>query len=237
MKTAALYACGRVVVARSHLEAYEQLSDEEKHAQMVSGFYDPDTGEFVADLYKDHFYEKKILLIRHGQADRESLNPSLTAQGVAETKEVTQYLGQFDLQKVNCFVSPLKRCLETAAIIAETLGLKFEVRPEIMETPTFLTVGESFTLDSRRDEYPQYEWPEEDDWQVEYEDAETFTQRVARVLQHLPAASLLVSHFGVVTNMAKLALCGEKCQEKGVPTASLTYIDNQEVKCFGKVIE
>lgn len=204
---------------------------------MVSGFYDPDTGEFCADIYRDHFYQKKILLIRHGQAEKDKLNPSLTAQGISETQEVTKCLGRFDLADYTCYVSPLKRCLETARIIAESSQLTFEVNPQIMETPTFLEEGESFELESRKHEFPEFEWPEDAGWTVAYEEQERFLDRVASVLQKLPEHSILVSHFGVVTNMAKLALCGEKCREKGVPTASLTFIDNQEVKCFGKVIE
>jgi len=237
VKTAALYLHGRVVVAKSHLEAYQQLNELEKQSQMVSGFYDPDTKEFCADICRDHFYQKKILLIRHGQASKDKLNPSLTAQGISETQEVTKYLGRFDLKDYKCYVSPLKRCLETAKIIANSSGLTFEVYPQIMETPTFLEEGESFELESRIQEFPEFKWPDDKGWTVTYEEKKIFLDRVASVLQKLPERCILVSHFGVVTNMAKLALCGDKCKEKGVPTASLTFIVNQEVKCFGKVIE
>lgn len=49
-KVAALYCNGRLVTGRSHLDAWEQLSEEEKEGQITSGFFDLDTKEFMSDL-------------------------------------------------------------------------------------------------------------------------------------------------------------------------------------------
>lgn len=237
MKTAALYICGRLVVAKSHLEAYQQLSEAEKESQMISGFYDSETGEFCADKLKDHFYRKKMLLMRHGQSQQNSIDPDLTAQGVEETEEVTKYLGQFDLSGFKAYVSPLLRCLKTANIIQSNINIDFEVKEDIIETPTFLKEGESVHIQNRQNEFPQFQWKTDQDFCLHHEEECDFIERISQVLKLLPQKSILVSHFGVVTNIAKLALCGEKCQETGIPTASLTYINDQKVMCYGKVIE
>ena len=49
-KIAALYCNGRLVTGRSHLDAWEQLSEEEKEGQITSGFFDLDSKEFMSDL-------------------------------------------------------------------------------------------------------------------------------------------------------------------------------------------
>lgn len=49
-KVAALYCNGRLVTGRSHLDAWEQLSEEEKEGQITSGFFDLDSKEFMSDL-------------------------------------------------------------------------------------------------------------------------------------------------------------------------------------------
>jgi len=235
MRTAALYLRGRVVIGRSHLEAFQKLSDAEKNEYMVSGFYEEATGEFCADMCRDHFYNKKIVLIRHGQCqyDQCQIDPALNAQGISETEEVTDYLGHFDLTDYKCFTSPMLRCLQTTEIIQKKLGIQFEVKQNLMETPTFLNQEETFELKSRRSEFPKFRWPEEESWELRSENEATFMQRVASILRSLPSKSILISHFGVVTHMAKFALCDEKVMKAKVPTASLTFIDNQEVKCFG----
>lgn len=49
-KVAALYCNGRLVTGRSHLDAWEQLSEEEKEGQITSGFFDLNSREFMSDI-------------------------------------------------------------------------------------------------------------------------------------------------------------------------------------------
>jgi hypothetical protein len=67
MMKAELFVGGCIVIGDSHLDAFQLLSVEEKDADLVSGFFDPETHEFVSDMEKDHFFDKEMYLIRHGQ--------------------------------------------------------------------------------------------------------------------------------------------------------------------------
>lgn len=237
MRTAALYIHGRIVVGRSHLEAFEQLSEEEKCSNDISsGFFDNETGEFAGYDAREHFYNKKILLIRHGKSHQDSLDPGLCEDGVSEVEKVLKHLSSFDLEGFMGYTSPLLRCLETTRPISESTGVRFAVRPELMETPTFLEPGESYWVQSRKEEFPEYDWPAGEGWDVHYESYNSFRDRTHQILKKLPNRTILISHRGVVTNMAKLALCDEKVTQCGVPTASVTYIDNREVKCLGRTL-
>lgn len=234
MRRAALYVHGRVVVADSHLGAYQSLTIEERTEYIVSGFIDVDTGEFDSDLAKDHFYNKEIYMVRHGETiDPDHPDPPISQQGQQQATQLAQQLVDHDLAEFECYTSPLLRCLQTADIIAKICKLNFVVEPSLMETPSFLKKDETYELPNRKGHFPNFRWPTTERWFLQQEDRTTFAGRVRTVLQRLPRKAILISHFGVISNMACLALCNERAIECGVPTASLTHIDNQEVKCLG----
>jgi len=58
-KVTALCCEGKIVTGRSHLDAWEQLSEEEKNGQIESGFYDLETKEFVTDLCDEKETDRK----------------------------------------------------------------------------------------------------------------------------------------------------------------------------------
>lgn len=235
MRVAALYIRGRIVVGRCHLDAFEQLSEEEKCAQDISsGFLNEETGEFSGYEAKEHFFNKKIMLMRHGKSHQDDLDPALCDQGIEEIHSLVQQLNHFDLTDFVGYTSPLLRCLMTAEIVAKATGLRFSVHPRLMENPYSLEPEEVLYIESRRHQFPNYEWPVERGWDLKHETKSEFRERTLGVLKTLPSKAILVSHRGVVLNMAKLALCDEKVMQHGIPTASLTYIDNREVKCLGK---
>lgn len=234
MRRAALYVHGRVVVADSHLGAYETLTIEERREYIISGFLDEVTGEFDADLAKDHFYNKEMYMIRHGETTNPNEHdPPISQQGQEQAMNMALQLKQEkNLSKFQCFTSPLLRCLQTADIFSKICNLEFIVDPALIEIPSFLAKDELFLLLSRKCDFPNFKWTFEDNL-VAHETESAFIDRIKKVLQRLPHKSILVSHCGFISNMAALALCNEKMMECCVPTASLTHIDNQEVKCLG----
>lgn len=233
MQTAALYTHGRVVVGVSHLDAYQKLTPQEKDSDLTSGFFDPETGEFLSDLHREHFFNKKILLIRHGEARcDDGCDPELSETGIKQVEKMKEYLCQIDLDGFVGFTSPLHRCVQTTHILVSCLGVRFSVNADLVETPGF-----PFTIKNRREDYDDLEWPTDQDWDVECETERSFVERIGDVLKRLPPKCILISHSGFVTNMAKLALCDEKIIECGVPNASITYIDDQEVKCLGRTVD
>lgn len=238
MKRAALYCAGRVVMGHSHLDAWQQLNEDEKNGHITSGFFDSESGEFLSDLAKEHFYNKKICLIRHGciQFDG-SIDPAMSDLGFSEVKEMAEQLSHMDLTDFVGFTSPLLRCLQTATVLHDMLGLNFTVNPDIMENH-FNIISEALAsktqIANRKSDFPKLNWTSEHYFNPKRETGDEFIERIGRVLSKLPHKCILISHCGVVTNMARLALCDERVDEHGIPTASVTFIDNQEVKCLGR---
>lgn len=238
MRIAALYIHGRVVLGASHLDAFEQLTPEEKDSDDISsGFFNQETMEFDGYVEHEHFFNKKIMLMRHGKPRNDDLDPGLSNEGINEVIQVARQILQFNLTGFTGYTSPMRRCLETARIVHEYTGLTFSVAPELMETPPFLNEGETFFLKKHCDQFPNYNWPDCSGWHIEAEPTSAFRQRVGTVLRGLPTRSILVSHRGLVENMARMALCDEKVRFHGVRTASLTFIEDQHVRCLGRTLD
>lgn len=237
MLRAALYVGGRIVVGHCHLDAYQQLSEAEKDSHLVSGFYDSNSEEFKSDMDKDHFYNKEMVLVRHGRVEvSDSPDPDLSDEGRGCVQLTTQTLKKNQFEDAACFVSPMLRCLRTAAIIQEAMNVRFKIMPEVMETPSLTKSDEGFCVKNRHDQFPQFDWPQESDWCIPQEDPATFMSRVKETLKQLPTRSIVVTHYGYICNMAKIALCDDRAKlmiEQGIPTASVTYINKQVVRRLG----
>ena len=237
MFKAALYVGGRIVVGHCHLDAYQQLTDAEKDSDLVSGFYNPHSEEFMSDMDKDHFYNKEMYLVRHGRVgDCESSDPDLSEEGRGSVGVAAQTLKDCEFDDAACYVSPMLRCLRTAAIIQEVMNVRFKIMPEVMETPSLNKSDEGFCVKNRHEEFPQFDWPQAKDWCIGPEEPGAFLERVKDTLKQLPARSIVVTHYGYICNMAKLALCDNRAKlmiEAGIPTASVTYINRQMVRRLG----
>ena len=83
----------------------------------------------------------EIILVRHGEVNWRSkkagsafghLGPSLSEKGKKSAKKVALYLGRENDLAV-MYTSPLQRARETAAIIAEQIGLQPKVKEDLRE--------------------------------------------------------------------------------------------------------
>lgn len=237
MRKAALYVHGRIVLGDSHLEAYKKLSSVEQNERLVSGVFDTETEEFDSEMPDEHFYNKELLLIRHGDCtDPEEPDTELSDFGRDEVRNLAQVLKTtFDLKEMTGISSPLLRCLQTSLILHELLDIPFKVQSEVIETPLFLEDGQQYRLQNHRSKFPQFQWPTSEDWILTKESFSNFLNRTRHALQHLPHQCIVVTHYGFICNLAKLALCDTKVQEieRDIPPASVTHIYRQEVKCIG----
>jgi probable phosphomutase (TIGR03848 family) len=90
-----------------------------------------------------------ILLVRHAVADETGKRlygrqpgVHLSQAGRRQAQEVTARLRELSLAAV--YSSPLERCMETAAPIAEALGLDAIVEPDLVETDEGAWTGKTF---------------------------------------------------------------------------------------------
>lgn len=236
MKTAALCVEGRIVVGSSHLDAYEKLTTSERDASdFVSGVFNSDTSEFEADCQSQHFYDKEILLIRHAAVlDPNNPDSPISEAGIKQAR-LLAYTINVDLNEFVGLTSPLLRCLQTSQIIQEVLDNKFQVEPQLAERPGFLEEGESFSVPSRQDKFPEFQWPTSDEFTFASESPHYFLDRTEQILHRLPRKSILVTHRGFICNLVRLALNNGQAQvieNKGVAPASTIYINRQKLQCF-----
>lgn len=233
MKKAALYVKGKIVVGFNHGDAFSKLSEEEQHQEILSGFFDDETEEFLGDDDAQHFYDKSIFLIRHALVDdKENPDPDISYEGERQVKSLASSMRSNNLNDYEFICSPFLRCLKTAAILQESLGLKISVEPRLAETPMFLEDGEQFFLKNHSQTFSSFQWQTEKDFVLESETKQSFRQRTLIVLKSLPHRCVLITHFGVISNITKLALCEQKAinvLKEGLPPASVTHIHQQEV--------
>ncbi|WP_019873715.1 histidine phosphatase family protein [Sporichthya polymorpha] len=72
-----------------------------------------------------------VVLVRHGQAERGTTDPGLSARGREEANAVAKALAGEPVEAVYC--SPQRRALETAAPLCAELGLRAQVRDGLAE--------------------------------------------------------------------------------------------------------
>lgn len=234
MRTAALYVHGRIVLGDSHLEAFRKLSALEQNEHLISGVFDTETEEFDSELPDEHFYAKEMLLIRHGDCeDPEEPDTELSDFGKNEIRKLASVLRQtFDLKDMVGISSPMLRCLQTSLILHELLDIPFQIQSEVMEIPMFLENGQQYRLQNHRSKFPQFQWPTSDDWILTKETLRNFIDRTRFALQHFPHACIVVTHYGFICNLTRLALCDTKGVQE-VPPGSVTHICKHNVKCIG----
>jgi broad specificity phosphatase PhoE len=147
-----------------------------------------------------------LVLIRHGETDwnvegryQGQADPPLNARGVEQSKELAEHLEEFGLQIL--YTSPLKRCAQTARIVADRLGIQVKAEPRLME----IHQGDWQTrLRAEINElYPELfrRW-ESEPWEVSPPNGESLYQVQERVInsvedikhKHLQARVGLVTH-------------------------------------------
>ena len=240
MKRAALYVAGRIVIADSHLQAYESLDEQERNESIASGVLDSETAEFVADLARDHFYNKQIILIRHCQTEDESqTDPALSSDGWEQAWKLSDCLQRMglDLSEFSGITSPFLRCLQTCSALNRNLRKTFRVDPDVMETPTFLREGQNFYVHNRAILFPDMDWHNTEDWVCGYESREDFKNRIKQVLHNIPEKSIIITHYGLIKKMVQFATCQEQVErvKMDIPQASITFIDRLKVECIGRI--
>lgn len=157
--------------------------------------YDADSELLAASLPKEvrAILPNSVVFLRHGQTDWNRLGKvmgqcdiPLNREGIIQARESAQKLRNFEITRI-C-TSPLKRCEETAQIVAKELGLQYQVIPELRERNW--GVFESGPPENRRTAY---------DAPPGGETKEFFDKRVALGLSYLDPLerTLLVSHSGV----------------------------------------
>jgi len=238
MRKAALYVQGRIVLGDSHLEAYHKLAVCEQDKSVISGTFNTDTEEFEADKVIDHFYDKELILIRHGKStDPNEPDPSISDEGEKQIRKLISVLQTFDLKDFVGITSPLLRCLQSSLILHELLNIDFQIQPEVMEFPFFLEEGQKYRLQNHHAKFPHFKWPTTEAWVLNKECGCEFLDRTRLALQHFPHKAIVMTHFGFIFNMARFALCGKKAEEffKGISPASVTHINKQDIRCLAQV--
>lgn len=230
---AAFYIGGKIVVGDSHLACWEKLSKEEQDSNFESGFYDPASDQFISEAERRFLDQRELYLVRHGHPYTcDDPDPDIDREGEMQVMEAAEILSAQNTQGFCGFTSPLLRCLRTASIIHEMLGIKFIVVPEAMESPNFMKDREVFKLKNRSHLFPQFEWPSSQEWHVLPESPHDFYVRVKEILHQFATRSIVVTHFGFIHLTAKIALCKELFTYE-FPPASITYFSRHDYKRLG----
>lgn len=230
---AALYINGKIVTGDSHLSCWQRLSEEEQNSSIDSGFFDQDSGQFISEHEREFLDKKELYMVRHGHSvPCDDPDPDIDSQGILQSNRVAEILSRQNLDGFCGITSPLLRCLRTASIIKDALGITFTVVPEIMETPHFLKNKEVFKLKNRADDFPQFVWPSSHEWHVLPETPLDFYRRVKDVLHNIHDHSIVITHFGFINLTAKIALC-KQLFSNNFPLASITYFYKHDCKRLG----
>jgi phosphohistidine phosphatase SixA len=202
---AALYTNdGKLVTGSHHGEAFGKLTVEEQVGELTSGFVDPKTGKFISDNLE--FYVKKIILLRHANAQQVGEDPGLTKIGRLQGEQAANFLYSniHDLSEHVGFCSPKQRCQQTGNIISKNVNLQFDVNDKFVD-------------------------------QLDSEDPKKFMIRLRSVLHLLPEKSVIISHCKFILNIAQLAIKSDDLGEcNGLPSASVTLIDHHKLIWLGR---
>ncbi len=162
-----------------------------------------------------------MFLMRHGESlfnaeksrtgdDPGIADPALTARGAEQARDVATFLGGASIRRI--VSSPYTRALETAAIVANALGLAITVDAGVGErTAFFCDVG---TPGARlRERWPNLDLDHLDDvWWPTFEESESaLAVRCERFREGLVEAGdwtglLVVSHWAFIRELTGLAV-------------------------------
>ncbi|MBI4024017.1 MAG: alpha-ribazole phosphatase [Verrucomicrobia bacterium] len=166
---------------------------------------------------------KNLLLLRHGDIGTKHrhrfigrLDVSLTALGRRQASAAAKLVCSYQPQR--CLCSPLKRCIETARVVAEGSELKIEIMSDLREIDfgrwekkTFDEICETDADAVKRwtDFQPAFSFPDG-------ESLKSFLSRVHSVAMSLVSCAeetvLVVTHGGVIRALICHFLRLEPCQ-------------------------
>lgn len=219
MSLKAVFSQGYMGTGVTHGDAFGKLPPHVKSGnEFLSGTWDVDTDRFEGDG-QSFSYAKTILLVRHGDpAAPYDVNPDpgLSEAGALQVRKVAVRMRSEKYDGFEAFCSPYLRCLETAAILRDALGLRVTVDPWLAYDP------------GARDHAAEFlgaEWVRRG--------AEP-ASRARAVLDRLPPKCVVVSHSAVIEDLTRLIDAGA---EGGVPTASMTLVLNKKVLYVGRVAD
>ena len=130
----ALYLDGKIMTGLTHGHAFAKLSEDEKNKadDIISGFFNEKTQQFIDVDNNLEFYTKSIILIRHGSVNK--VDSNLSEQGIEEVKKVAYLLcKKINLDNITAYVSPYPRCRQTAQIIADNTRIKVKISASLGE--------------------------------------------------------------------------------------------------------
>lgn len=122
---AALCVGDKVVVGANHGDAFSKLNQDEKIGEIESGFLDTATGRFFTEEYD--FYLKQIYVIRHGEADGQNFDASLTNTGIQQCIGCADFLAAQESSDFEIYCSPYHRCIQSAQIISKIIAVPYQV--------------------------------------------------------------------------------------------------------------
>ena len=162
-----------------------------------------------------------MILIRHGQShfnlhfgatriDPGIVDPGLTDEGSEQVASAAESLRGEDLRRI--IASPYTRTLETAAILAEQLGLEIAIEPLVRER-SFFTCDIGTSRSDLATRWPDLDFSELDErWWHEPEEPESVMQARCRSFSQLAAGFedwphvLVVSHWAFIKGLTGEAL-------------------------------
>ena len=120
----AIFVRDKIITGSHHGDAFSKLTEEEKNAELLSGFFDNDHLKFITD--DEVIYLKDIIILRHAQSDLRVEDGPITSNGRAQAFKAAFFLKQLCLTGYSGFCSPYLRCKQTSAIIHEVCCMPFE---------------------------------------------------------------------------------------------------------------
>jgi broad specificity phosphatase PhoE len=182
----------------------------------------------------------EIYLIRHGQSSANSAgilagrDPSvgLTDLGRAQANDLARYLKERKIDRI--YSSPLTRCLETIAPLANEIGKKIILDEAFIEMDYGLWSGEKLSKLSKKVEWRQIQ---KDPAKFRFPEGESFKEMHHRISERIPdilvpGKTILICSHGDVIKMMISYLIGLKLnsfQQFFVEPASITqfYVGEQ----------
>lgn len=171
----------------------------------------------------------ETILVRHAQSEYNAgltkfLDSDISEQGMIQAKAVSQYiLERFpNIKEFTGFVSPYRRCLQTARVISQHTGLSFHVTPGPRE---IMTKYDTFMLENHKEHFPEFTWGHDERLVFLNETDEQFIDRIKSFhdsVNHIDK-KIIVSHGTPINTFYELS-----CQIP--PTAdTVKYVRNCSV--------
>ncbi len=163
----------------------------------------------------------RLYLVRHGRAEAgwdTSLDPGLDDLGRRQAETAARQLAALIAEPIAVISSPLRRCRETAAPLAETWGATVTVEPAVAEIPS----PEGVPMDRRTtwlraamtgtwaDLGPRYA---------------AFRDGLVDTLRRRRAPAVVVSHFVAINAVIGTATGDDRLVIRSLDNASITVVD------------